>query len=135
VPGYGIYATQQDIDDCVYSSRDSPTRLMRNLLTIFFPRRILAALSVYGSRSNRALDKSTSHACLRKSWYVTYEYSYNCNFHTGFVQSRHSDRSPLINAMNDKCANARRNLEGNKKIITERNKENYHGVTLLNSLN
>ena len=69
VEGYGVYITKRELDDAEDSSRNSPTRLIRNLITIFFPKELLATSSAYGGRINKALDKDILGACL-SSLYV-----------------------------------------------------------------
>ena len=39
VKGYGVHITKREVDDAEDSSRNSPTRPIRNIITIFFPER------------------------------------------------------------------------------------------------
>lgn len=59
VPGYGIMLSQRQLDEAIDNSADSPTRLIRNLMSAFFP-------SALGGRINKALDKDIVAACLSK---------------------------------------------------------------------
>ena len=47
-------------------SNGSPTRLIRNLISVFFGREQLSRSSCYGSRHNDALDKDILLACISK---------------------------------------------------------------------
>ena len=52
------------------SSRGSPTRLMRNLIGVFFTKEVLASSSAYGGRKNKALDQDIMGGCLSKYLYI-----------------------------------------------------------------
>ena len=64
VPGYGIMVTQRQLDQAEEESNGSPTQLVRNLMSVFFSREVLARSSCYGSRQNAALDKDILLACI-----------------------------------------------------------------------
>ena len=64
VPGYGVMITQRQLDEAIGESNGSPTRLIRNLMSVFFTREELAHSSCYGSRFNAALDKDIIMACI-----------------------------------------------------------------------
>ena len=64
VPGYGVVITQRQLDEAIGESNDSPTRLIWNLMWVFFTREELARFSCYGSPFNAALDKDIILACI-----------------------------------------------------------------------
>lgn len=66
VPGYGVVLSQRQLDEAIDSSAGSPTRLIRNLMSSFFTKEVLAASSALGGRTNKALDKDIVSACLSK---------------------------------------------------------------------
>lgn len=66
VPGYGVQLSQRQLDEALDGSNQSPTRLIRNLLSVFFSKDILASSSAYGGRKNAALDRDILGACLSK---------------------------------------------------------------------
>ena len=70
--GYGIELSQRQLDESIAGSANSPTKLIRNLLSVFFKRETLAASSAYGGRTNPALDRDIIAACIRKSTYCFY---------------------------------------------------------------
>ena len=55
--------TQRQLDEAVSECNGSPTRLIRNLISVFFTREELAQSSCYGSRQNHPLDKDILSAC------------------------------------------------------------------------
>ena len=63
VAGYGVYLTQRQLDEAINCS--STTKLIRNLMRVFFSREVLAS-SVLGKCSNPALDKHIVSACIHK---------------------------------------------------------------------
>ena len=106
IPGYGVLLTPRQLDDGEAKSNGTPTRLIRNLISIFFSRDILARSSCYGSRNNNALDPDILSACISKCimCIVTHYYYY-----IEYVQSKHSIAcTALVDAVNDKCTNCRR---------------------------
>ena len=75
--GYGVYLTQRQLDEAVDNSGNSPTKLVRNLMNVFFKPKVLAASSAFGLRKHPSLDKIISacickhdiylsHACLQR---------------------------------------------------------------------
>ena len=50
----GVYLTKRQLDAAMDGSRNSPTRLMRNLLSVFFPQEVLAKSSALGSHQKNA---------------------------------------------------------------------------------
>ena len=66
VPGYGIVLTQRQLDEAISSSGPSPTKLIRNLISVFFTPTVLATSSCCGSRMNQALDEDVVAACISK---------------------------------------------------------------------
>uniref|UniRef100_A0A1X7T210 BEN domain-containing protein n=1 Tax=Amphimedon queenslandica TaxID=400682 RepID=A0A1X7T210_AMPQE len=71
VPGYGAMLTQRQLDDVEGESNQSPTRLIRNLMSAFFTREVLAKTSYYGSRLNDPLNKDILGACISKYKHAT----------------------------------------------------------------
>ena len=66
VPGYGVFLTQRQID-ATLTAADNGTKLMRNLLSCFFPPETLAVSSAYGTRTGKqALHPEILGACIRK---------------------------------------------------------------------
>ena len=57
VPGYGVMLSQRQLDEAVDNSNNSGTRLIRHLMSAFFPKEVLAKSSALGGRINTALDK------------------------------------------------------------------------------
>ena len=55
--------TQRQLDDVEGESNQSPTRLIRNLMSVFFIREVLAKYS-YGSRLHSPLDRDILGACI-----------------------------------------------------------------------
>ena len=66
VPGYGVYLTQKQLDAAVGNSNNSPTRLIRSLMSTFFTPDVLASSSACGTRRHKALDSDIVQACIRK---------------------------------------------------------------------
>ena len=64
VPGYGVVLSQRQIDEAIDNSNNSPTRLIRHLISAFFTKEVLATSSALGGRKNNALDKDIVAACL-----------------------------------------------------------------------
>ena len=66
VEGYGVLLTQRQLDAALDASKGSPTRLIRNLISVFFTPDQLAVSSAYGHRNNPGLDADIIQACIRK---------------------------------------------------------------------
>ena len=64
VPGYGVLLSQRQLDEALDNSAGSPTRLVRNLVSSFFTKEVLASSSALGGRVNKALDQDILAACL-----------------------------------------------------------------------
>ena len=63
VPGYGVFCTKRQRDEAVTSSQ-TPTRLIRSLLTISFDPKTLATHSCGGRGVYPALDADIIAACI-----------------------------------------------------------------------
>ena len=108
-----MFLIKRELDDAVDMSRDSPTRLIRNLFGTSFPKEVLSRSSALGRRLHPALDKHIVSACLRKfCFHVSM-----LKFLLGYIQPKHSTVSHtiFIDAINNKCANARRKQAEPKK--------------------
>jgi hypothetical protein len=92
VPGYGVFLTQKQLDMAIDGAKNSPTRLIRNLMSVFFSPQTLATSSACGTRKHKALDSDIVQACIH---YVR-------------SQFQHVSKSTLVDCINDKCANYRR---------------------------
>ena len=66
VDGYGVFLTQRQLDEAVQQSAGSPTKLIRNLMSIFFHPELLAKSSAFGTRTHPALDEDILSACISK---------------------------------------------------------------------
>ena len=66
VPGYGVFLTQKQLDMAVDGAKNSPTRLIRNLMSVFVTPETLATSSACGTRKHKALDGDIVQACIRK---------------------------------------------------------------------
>ena len=66
VSGHGVYCTQQQLDAALDGSRGSATRLIRNLISVFFKPEVLAVSSAMGIRNHPALDSAIVSACIRE---------------------------------------------------------------------
>ena len=64
VEGYGVYLTHHQLDEAVDASCKSATRLMRNLMMIFFTPSVMAASSCFGNKKHPALNRDIMGACL-----------------------------------------------------------------------
>lgn len=72
--GYRVMLTKRQLDCAVDCAGSSPTKLMRNLLSVFFSADILAESSVLGKKGRAPLDRDTLDACIRKSDLCNYMY-------------------------------------------------------------
>lgn len=77
VPGYGVFLTRKQLDMTVANS-SSATKLIRNLMMVFFEPQVLAASSALGTRKNKALDKDKVDACIRKWTPIIIYNSHGC---------------------------------------------------------
>ena len=50
VEGYVIYLTQRQLDAAIDAAKNNPTRLVRNLMGVFFTHEVLATSSAFGTR-------------------------------------------------------------------------------------
>ena len=66
VHGYEVYLTRRQLDECVDGAGTSSTRLMRNLLSVFFTPDQLAMSSAMGTRRHVGLDQDILSACIRE---------------------------------------------------------------------
>ena len=62
-----MWLTQRQLDAAVNSANGSPTRLIRNLVSIFFEPDVLVVSSAMGTQKHPALDSEIVEACIRKS--------------------------------------------------------------------
>ena len=87
VPGYGVFLTQRQLDAALDGAKESPTRLMRNLVGTFFTPEVLAVSSVYGTGKHAALDRDIIDTCIRKynnlytTWLLITYVLYNYDIH------------------------------------------------------
>ena len=65
VSGYGVFIAQKQLDQAVFGSKTA-TKLVRNLLEVYFSRETLAVSSAFGNRKNKALDRDIMDAVFRK---------------------------------------------------------------------
>ena len=72
VEGYGVYLTKRQLDEAVDQSCNSASRLVRNLLMVFFTPSVLATSSCRGTRRFPALNKDITGACFRESNHISY---------------------------------------------------------------
>lgn len=85
VEGYGIFLSQPQLDAAVENG-GTPTKLMRNLLNVFFSMETLAESSAYGSRGRPALDPDILTGCIGKLIHImstsqqSIFFSYQSNF-------------------------------------------------------
>lgn len=66
VEGYGVFITQRQLDECVSQSCGFPTRLLRNLLMVYFTPAVLGSSSCLGTRNFTALNPEVTGACFSK---------------------------------------------------------------------
>lgn len=98
VPGYDVFISTNDLNAC-NDDRGSATRLLRNLMDVFFDKSTLAKSSINGTgRITNTLDKHVISALF------------------AYVKNRYADvpHSQLTRAATDKCVQTRRNFR--KKI-------------------
>lgn len=98
VPGYDVFISANDLNAC-NDDRGSATRLLRNLMDVFFDKSTLAKSSINGTgRITNTLDKHVISALF------------------AYVKNRYQDvpHSQLTRAATDKCVQTRRNFR--KKI-------------------
>ena len=72
VDGYGIYITKKQLDQVTLESGESATKMIRNLLTVYFTPTVLAKSSCMGKRENGALDSDIVDACISKRNFYFY---------------------------------------------------------------
>ena len=80
VPGYGVYLSKMQLDEVEEESNNSPTKLIRNLISVFFPRAQLARSSAYGTRRNVALPRDILLACISKLLWCIYQLQHKFSF-------------------------------------------------------
>ena len=68
VEGYGVYLTKRQLDEAVDQSCNSPSRLIRNLLMVFFTPSVMASSSCLGTRKFPALNNDIIGACFSKAY-------------------------------------------------------------------
>ena len=74
VEGYGVFITRRALDDAVDSCRQTATRLMRNLVGVFFWDDILSRSNACGGgkKDHIALDQDVLGACYSELSYCKY---------------------------------------------------------------
>ncbi len=102
VSGYDILISKRQPDEVLDSSANSRTRLLRNLLQVFFSKEVLAAI---GERRHKALVQDILTTCLSKPLYIMYAiFIINYYYCIGFVQSKYTvTKTLLIDVVNGKC--------------------------------
>ena len=65
VPGHGVKLTKRQLDAANMNAPNA-SRLIRNLMGVFFNPQILAVSSACGSRVNVALDQDIVETCICK---------------------------------------------------------------------
>ena len=63
VEGYGVYLTQRQLDEAVFQGCNSPTRILRNMLMVFFIPSVMGGASCLGTRKFPALNPDIIGAC------------------------------------------------------------------------
>ena len=119
VPGYKVLISQPLKDEVIDCSSNSPTKLIRLLMNVYFTPDVLAVSSCFGSRKFQCLDKEIILACLSESPPLILD-SF-IHFHkfiffsaAEFVTFKHPN--VLVDAINDKCANYRRKWTTKSKL-------------------
>lgn len=112
VNDYGVYCTQMQLDEAVASAK-TPTKLVRNLISIFYTPEQLAVCTAYGKRGqHQALDQRILSSCIRKllNTCTLCSTHFFPSLYTDYVQHHYGAvaKTVLIDAVNDKCANYRR---------------------------
>ena len=64
MPGYKVLISQPQKDEVIDCSGNSPTKLIRLLMNVYFTLDVLAVSSCFGSRKFQCLDKDIILACL-----------------------------------------------------------------------
>ena len=64
--GYGVYISLRQLDEANHRSANSPTRLLRNLLVVFFEPSVLATSTCRGNKTHPALNPDILGACFSK---------------------------------------------------------------------
>lgn len=109
--GYGVFLTRRQLDECVDGARKSATRLMQNLLSVFFTPDQFARSSAMGTRLHPWLDQDILSACMSIPVHIECGNLNNCTIFliAEFVQNTFAvSRAVLIDATNDKCSQYRR---------------------------
>ena len=65
--GYGVYLTVRQLDEAEDQSCRSATRLIRNLMMVFFTPTTLASSSCLGKKHYPALNSDIIGACISKT--------------------------------------------------------------------
>ena len=61
-----MYLSKRQLEEAIDQSNNSPTKLIRNLLTVFFTPSVLASSSCGGTRKFPCLNRDVIAACIRK---------------------------------------------------------------------
>ena len=78
VDGYGIFLSKRQLDEALASHGNSPCRLIRNLMSIFFDNDTLAGSSCYGTRKHKELDRDVTAASISR--FDSYRYMLNLSY-------------------------------------------------------
>ena len=70
VPGYGIFISPRQLDEAEGKNGGKATKLIRNLMGVFFEHHVLAKCSALGSRKNPGLDQNVVSACISKCLHI-----------------------------------------------------------------
>ena len=68
-----VKCAHHQIDEVESSCSESPTKMIRKLISIFFGEEVVAKSSCYGSRGNAKLDEDVVAACIIKQNMTTEE--------------------------------------------------------------
>ena len=63
VPGYGVLLTKGQLDMAL-ACGPTPTKLIRNLMSVFFTKEVLASSTACGAKGRTGLDSDIVSACI-----------------------------------------------------------------------
>ena len=67
VEGHGILILKKQLDAALAAAGQSPTKLIRNLMSTYFTPEVLGLSTALGSREKPGLDEDIVSACISKS--------------------------------------------------------------------